>query len=40
MVSIIRQVPESVTGKNMSTTASFQNLEVDIPRDQGLGGRD
>jgi hypothetical protein len=37
---MIGQVLESVTGKNMSTTVSFQNLEVDIPRAQGPGGRE
>ena len=37
---MIGQVLESVTGKNMSTTISFQNLEVDIPRAQGPNGRD
>jgi hypothetical protein len=34
------QVLESVTGKNMSTTINFQNLEVDVPRAQGPDGRD
>lgn len=38
--NMIGQVLESVTGKNMSTTISFQNLEVDIPRAQGPDGRD
>ena len=37
---MIGQVLESVTGKNMSTTISFHNLEVDIPRAQGPDGRD
>jgi hypothetical protein len=37
---MIGQVLESVTGKNMSTTIGFQNLEVDIPRAQGPDGRD
>ena len=37
---MIGQVLESVTGKNMSTTISFENLEVDIPRAQGPDGRD
>ena len=37
---MIGKVLESVTGKNMSTTISFQNLEVDIPRAQGPDGRD
>ena len=37
---MIGQVLESVTGKNMSTTISFQNLEIDIPKAQGPDGRD
>lgn len=37
---IVGQVLESVTGKNMSTTINFQNLEIDIPRAQGPSGRD
>ena len=37
---MIGQVLESVTGKNMSTTINFQNLEVDVPRAQGPDGRD
>ena len=37
---MIGQVLESVTGKNMSTTIRFQNLEVDIPKAQGPDGRD
>jgi hypothetical protein len=37
---MIRQVLESVTGKNMSTTINFQNLEIDIPKAQGPDGRD
>jgi hypothetical protein len=37
---MIRQVLESVTGMNMSTTINFQNLEIDIPKGQGPDGRD
>jgi hypothetical protein len=37
---MIGQVLESVTGKNMSTTIDFQNLEIDIPKAQGPDGRD
>jgi hypothetical protein len=37
---MIGQVIEKLTGKNMSTTLSFEDLEVDIPRAQGPGGRD
>jgi hypothetical protein len=37
---MIRQVLESVTGMNMSTTINFQNLEIDIPKAQGPDGRD
>jgi hypothetical protein len=37
---MIGQVLESVMGKNMSTTIDFHNLEVDVPKAQGPGGRD
>jgi hypothetical protein len=37
---IVGQVLESVTGRNMSTTINFQNLEIDIPWAQGPSGRD
>jgi hypothetical protein len=37
---MIGQVLESITGKNMSTTINFDNLEVDIPRARGPDGRD
>jgi hypothetical protein len=37
---MVGQVLESITGKNMSTTINFQNLEIDIPRAQGPDGRD
>jgi hypothetical protein len=37
---IIGQVMEKLMGTNVSTTISFDNLEVDVPRAQGPGGRD
>jgi hypothetical protein len=37
---MIEQVIEKLTDKNMSTTIRFDDLEVDIPRAQGPGGRD
>jgi hypothetical protein len=37
---MIGQALESVTGKNMSTTIEFQDLEIDIPKAQGPDGRD
>lgn len=37
---IIGQVVEKLTGTNMSTTISFNDLEVDVPKAQGPGGRD
>jgi hypothetical protein len=37
---MIGQVIEKITGKNMSSTITFEHLEVDIPRAQGPGGRD
>jgi hypothetical protein len=37
---MIGQVVESITGKNMSTTINFEDLEIDIPRAQGPDGRD
>ncbi|MFZ0696343.1 MAG: C2H2-type zinc finger protein [Nitrososphaeraceae archaeon] len=37
---MIGQVLEGVTGKNMSTTINFQNLEIDIPKAQDADGRD
>ena len=37
---IIGQVMEKLTGTNMSTTISFDNLEIDVPKAQGPGGRD
>jgi hypothetical protein len=35
---VIGQVIEKLTGTNMSTTISFANLEVDVPRAQAPGG--
>jgi hypothetical protein len=37
---MIGQALENITGKNMSTTINFDNLEVDIPRARGPDGRD
>jgi hypothetical protein len=37
---MIGQVVESITGKNMSTTINFEDLEVDVPKAQGPDGRD
>jgi hypothetical protein len=37
---MVGQVIEKITGKNMSSTITFEHLEVDIPRAQGPGGRD
>ena len=37
---VIGQVIEKLTGTNMSTTISFANLEIDVPRAQAPGGRD
>jgi hypothetical protein len=36
---IIGQAVESITGKNMSATINFQDLEIDVPRAQGPDGR-
>lgn len=37
---ITGQVVEKLTGTNMSTTISFNDFEVDVPKAQGPGGRD
>lgn len=37
---MIGQVMEKLTGANMSTTISFDDLEIDVPKAQGPGGRD
>jgi hypothetical protein len=38
---VIGQVMEKVvSGTNMTTTISFDNLEIDVPRAQGPDGRD
>jgi hypothetical protein len=39
-VQMIGQVMEKLTGANMSTTISFDDLEIDVPKAQGPGGRD
>jgi hypothetical protein len=37
---LIGQAIEKLTGKDMSTTINFQNLEIDMPKAQGPDGRD
>lgn len=37
---MIGQVMEKLTGANMSTTITFDDLEIDVPKAQGPGGRD
>lgn len=38
---VVAQVMEKVvSGTNMTTTISFDNLEIDVPRAQGPDGRD
>ena len=37
---MIGQVIDKLTGTNMSTTISFDNLVIDVPKAQGPGGRD
>ena len=37
---MIEQVIEKLTGTNMTTTISFDNLEVDVPKAKGPSGRD
>ena len=38
---VVAQVMEKViSGTNMTTTISFDNLEIDMPRAQGPDGRD
>jgi protein subunit release factor B len=37
---MIGQVMENLTGANMSTTITFDDLEIDVPKAQGPGGRD
>lgn len=40
-VQVVAQVMEKVvSGTNMTTTISFDNLEIDVPRAQGPDGRD
>jgi hypothetical protein len=34
------QVLESLTGKNMTATMDFQNLEINLPKAVGPDGRD
>ena len=38
---VVSQIMEKVvSGTNMTTTISFDNLEIDVPRAQGPDGRD
>ncbi|HZC20741.1 MAG TPA: hypothetical protein VE223_03765 [Nitrososphaeraceae archaeon] len=37
---MIGQIMEKLTGANMSTTITFDDLEIDVPKAQGPGGRD
>ena len=38
---VVGQIMEKVvSGTNMTTTISFDNLEIDVPRAQGPDGRD
>lgn len=37
---VIGQLFDKLVGKNMSVTYNFENLEIDIPRAQGPGGRE
>lgn len=39
LTQVIEQLVSKLAGMNMSLTYSFENLEVDIPQAQGLGGR-
>jgi hypothetical protein len=39
-VQMIGQVMEKLTGANISTTITFDDLEIDVPKAQGPGGRD
>ena len=34
------QVLESLTDKNMTATMDLQNIEIDVPKARGPGGRD
>ena len=37
---MIGQIMEKLTGAKMSTTITFDDLEIDVPKAQGPGGRD
>ena len=37
---MIGQIMEKLTGANMSTTISFDNLEIEVPQAKGPNGKD
>jgi hypothetical protein len=37
---IMGEIVDKLMGTNMSTTISFDDLEIDVPKAQGPGGRD
>lgn len=37
---IIKQVVDKLTGKDMEVTYDFQNLQIDVPRVSGPGGKE
>jgi hypothetical protein len=38
--TVIGQITDKLTGKNMSITYEFDDLTIDIPSDRGPDGRD
>ena len=39
LTQVIGQLVGKLVGRNTSFTYSFENLEIDVPKAQGLGGR-
>jgi hypothetical protein len=39
LTQVIGQFVGKLVGRNMSLTYSFENLEIDVPKAQGLSGR-
>jgi hypothetical protein len=39
LTQVIGQLVGKLVGRNTSLTYSFENLEIDVPKAQGLGGR-
>ena len=39
LTQVIGQLVGKLVGRNTSFTYSFENLEIDVPKVQGLGGR-